>query len=112
MEAALGEIVRLAVSLDTDSDEVRDGFPCIYAKDDPDLLIAETICIFENYPSIVNEEEVFPEFVSRNGYELVYYGQAFIDVVDAARVQLDGDSVAPYIEALNYYRANDDFIDF
>ncbi|MDA3804472.1 hypothetical protein [Clavibacter sp. CT19] len=108
----LADIVTLALGLDTGSDEVRDGFPCIYSRLDPETLEGTLECMLERYPVVVDDREVYPEPVVEGGHGLIYYGQQFIDVIDAARSQLDGESVEPFIQALNHYRDNDDFMDF
>jgi hypothetical protein len=111
-KTTLADVIKLALSLDTDSDEVRDEFPCVYSKFDPEILESQLECILEKYPVVVSDKEIYPDFVVKGGYSLLYYGQGFIDVIDAARSQLDSESVGPYLEALNYYRENDDFLDF
>ncbi|KTB96554.1 MULTISPECIES: DUF7716 domain-containing protein [Pseudomonas] len=84
---------------------------CLYANNDVDVIEPETICYLDCYPEIVNDKEVFSDFVTSNGLQLLYYGQQFNDVLMSLSNQKKPIEMAVAIQALNYYLENDDFLD-
>jgi hypothetical protein len=85
----------------------------LYAAPGKDRIEQDSICQLGAYPEITeSDEEIFPEFVARNGLEVLYYGQQFVDVVRNAKLQLGTPSDEDLVNALNYYADRDDFIDF
>lgn len=108
----LSEIIRYALTLDTRSDEVRDEFPCLYTHGDPDQITEDIPCLVEDYPKVFDDRDMYPEAVRAGGFEILYYGQQFVDVIENARRQLSSDDMASYVSALNYYLDRDDFLDF
>ncbi|WP_458773120.1 DUF7716 domain-containing protein [Aeromonas veronii] len=43
--------------------------------------------------------------------EQCYYGEQFIDVINNVISQINEPQVSAFVEALNYYMDNDDFLD-
>ncbi|MDF5833909.1 hypothetical protein [Pseudomonas syringae] len=54
---------------------------CLYVNSDVDVIAAETICYLDYYPKVVNDKEVYSEFVASKGLQLLYCGQQFNDVL-------------------------------
>ncbi len=66
----------------------------------------------EEPPDITDEdEEIFPEFVMKKGLSFLYSGENFETVIDLAFYQKQKPSVGELINALNYYRIYDAFLD-
>ncbi|UNB61995.1 DUF7716 domain-containing protein [Pseudomonas syringae group genomosp. 7] len=84
---------------------------CLYVNNDIDVITAETICYLDYYPEVLNDEEVYSEFVTSKGLQLLYYGQQFNDVLMNVSSQKKTMELAVIIKALNYYLENDDFLD-
>ncbi|AVB21600.1 MULTISPECIES: DUF7716 domain-containing protein [Pseudomonas syringae group] len=84
---------------------------CLYTDEDVEAITPETICYLDRYPEVVNDEEVYSEFVTANELELLYYGQQFNDVLANIYSQDKTADMGTVIHALNYYLGNDDFLD-
>ena len=89
-------------------------FPYIYISSDEDesILDLETVCYLDNGPRIIDGEEVFPVFVNENGFDILCSGDVFMDVYDDLDERYPNFTKDQFIDALNYYMDNDDYIEF
>lgn len=87
---------------------------CIFAKEYVDVLSEELICYIDDYPDINDfDEEEYSDFVKNNNLYNVYSGEQFEDVIGNVLSQKGVESTLnDFVLALNYYRDNDDFLDF
>lgn len=88
------------------------SFFCLYSKDSMEPLESNSLYFIDEYPQEGAEgEDVFPSDVIKNDLELCYYGEQFIDVINNVISQINEPQVSAFVEALNYYMDNDDFLD-
>jgi hypothetical protein len=83
---------------------------CLYAHED--ILKPELICYLELYPTVSDDDEIYPKFVISESLSLLYYGQQFEDVLMNVLEQKNDATINDYILALDYYSKNDTFMDF
>lgn len=88
----------------------KDDDFCLYGLDG-DALEVKGAYFVSDYPSVCNEEEVYPPEVVRRGLIYLYSGEQFIDVVTLALKQKPQACDELLVRALNYYQENDDFLD-
>ena len=89
----------------------NDNF-CLYGELDS-LLTADGKYYVADYPDIDdNDNEVYPEIVTYKKLYYLYSGQQFTDVIDLVVEQRPEASIDDFVNALNYYSENDDFLDF
>lgn len=84
---------------------------CLYTDEETETLTPDTICYLDCYPEVINDEDVYSEFVTSNGLELLYYGEQFNDVLSNIYEQKQTADMDMVISALNHYMDNDDFLD-
>jgi hypothetical protein len=84
---------------------------CLYTQEEIETITPETICYLDHYPIIINDKEIYSEFVTSNELELLYYGEQFNDVLSNIYNQKKTADTNIIIRALNYYMDNDDFLD-
>lgn len=98
---------------DDDTDKFA-KFPYIYISSDEDesILDLETVCYLDNGPKIMDGKEVFPDFVNENGLDILCSGDVFMDVYDDLDERYPNFTKNQFIDALNYYMDNDDYIEF
>ncbi|TDN51106.1 MULTISPECIES: DUF7716 domain-containing protein [Buttiauxella] len=84
---------------------------CLYSKDSMEPLASSSVCFVDEYPKERGGEDVFPEDVVNNDLELCYYGEQFVDVINNVVSQVNDPPISVFIDALNYYMDNDDFLD-
>ncbi|RUT71309.1 hypothetical protein D0817_05385 [Flavobacterium cupreum] len=90
----------------------RDDNFCLYGETD-DRLRADGIYYIADYPDVDdNDKEVYPQIVQSKKLHYLYSGEQFADVVDSVLEQNQSASLDEFVKALNYYSANDDFLDF
>lgn len=113
MSITLGKTMALSQIIEAmkKQDDRNDLF-CLYAPVDSGQLEDDAEYYVDDYPDVVNDQSVYPEFVRNNKLHLIYYGQQFADVIDNALDQKPNASVKELVSALNYYMKNDDFLDF
>jgi len=58
-----------------------------------------------------NNEDVYPEFVAKNGLECCCSGEILIDVVLSVFEQTKTPSIDNFVDALKYYNEHDDFLE-
>jgi hypothetical protein len=97
-------------SFDLVISEHTDDIFCLYVEDDLASITKDAVCYLERYPSVVNDEDVYPQFVLDNALELFYYGEQFEDVIDNLLRQKGNPLIEDFIAALDYYLSNDNFI--
>ena len=98
---------------DDDTDKFA-KFPYIYISSDEDesILDLETVCYLDNGPKIMDGKEVFPDFVNENGLDILCSGVVFMYVYDDLDERYPNFTKDQFIDALNYYMDNDDYIEF
>ena len=75
--------------------------------------LEDLICYLEEPPEVTEEdEEIFPEFVVKEGLKFLYSGENFESVIEVAFDQKPRPSVKEFIDSLNYYRQYDAFLEF
>ncbi|MCI9226766.1 MAG: hypothetical protein HFG86_01895 [Dorea sp.] len=85
----------------------------IYTNNFEDLIVEDLICYLEEPPEITDEdEEVFPEFVVKEGLTLLYSGENFESVIEVAFDQKHQPSMQEFVDSLNHYREYDSYLDF
>lgn len=84
---------------------------CLYTDKETGVITREIVCYLDRYPDVINDEDVYSEFVTSNGLELLYYGEQFNDVLRNIYEQKKTADVDMIIRALNHYMDNDDFLD-
>ena len=57
-------------------------------------------------------KEVFPDFVNENELDILCSGDVFMDVYDDLDERYPNFTKDQFIDALNYYMDNDDYIEF
>ena len=71
----------------------------------------DPICYLEHYPDVNDDdEEIYPDFVTKEGLRLFYSGEHFEGVIHNALFQKNQPSVDEFIAGLNYYRDYDSFL--
>jgi len=58
-----------------------------------------------------DNEDVYPEFVAKNGLEFCCSGEILIDVVVSVFEQTKTPSIDNFVDALNYYNEHDNFLE-
>lgn len=90
----------------------QDSYFCLYSKNSMEPLASSSVCFIDEYPTgEEGGEDVFPEDVVNNDLELCYYSEQFVDVINNVVSQVNGPPISVFIDALNYYMDNDDFLD-
>jgi hypothetical protein len=101
----------LIISDHTETPLSDDSF-CLYAEDGLAPLAKDIVCYLDRYPKVVDDEDVYPQFVLDNSLELLYYGDQFEDVMFNLLEQKEEPLIEDFISALNYYLDNDAFITY
>ncbi len=84
---------------------------CIYGSDGD--LFGEKECLVSGYPQVdETDNEVYPQDAASRGLSYIYSGEQFADVILSVIEQKPSASNQYFIDALNYYLENDDFLDF
>ncbi len=111
---SISEAIECARLFNDDDTDKFAKFPYIYISSDEDesILDLETICYLDNGPKIIDRKEVFPDFVIENGLDILCSGDVFMDVYDDLDERYPNFTKDQFIDALNYYMDNDDYIEF
>ena len=84
----------------------------LYTQKFEEEIYEDLICYLEDYPEITDEdEEIFPEFVVKEGLVFLYSGENFESVITGAFNHKLDPSMKEFIDLLNYYRDNDSYLD-
>ncbi len=59
-----------------------------------------------------DDEDVFSEFVVNDKLRLIYYEESFVDIIGNVTGQLPSATIENINDTVNYYRKNDNFMDF
>ena len=89
---------------------VSDDF-CLYGKEDGELAL-DSLYWVSDYPEVVEYHDVYPDDVTEQDLQLVYYGEQLIDVLSVALEEKPDASHQDLVEALNYYQHYDCFMPF
>lgn len=111
---SISEVIDCARLFNDDDTDKFAKFPYIYISSDEDesILDLETVCYLDNGPKIMDGKEVFPDFVNENGLDILSSGDVFMDVYDDLDERYPNFTKDQFIDALNYYMDNDDYIEF
>ena len=111
---SISEVIECARLFNDDDTDKFAKFPYIYISSDEDesILDLETVCYLDNGPKIIDGEEVFPDFVNENRLDILCSGDVFMDVYDDLDERYPNFTKDQFIDALNYYMDNDDYIEF
>ena len=111
---SISEVIECARLFNDDNTDKFAKFPYIYISSDEDesILDLETVCYLDNGPKIIDGKEVFPDFVNENRLDILCSGDVFMDVYDDLDERYPNFTKVQFIDALNYYMDNDDYIEF
>ena len=111
---SISEVIDCARLFNDDDTDKFAKFPYIYISSDEDesILDLETVCYLDNGPKIMDRKEVFPDFVNENGLDILCSGDVSMDVYDDLDERYPNFTKDQFIDALNYYMDNDDYIEF
>ncbi len=111
---SISEVIDCARLFNDDDTDKFARFPYIYISSDEDegILDLETVCYLDNGPKIMDGKEVFPDFVNENGLDILCNGDVFMDVYDDLDERYPNFTKNQFIDALDYYIDNDDYIEF
>lgn len=111
---SISEVIDCARLFNDDDTDKFAKFPYIYISSDEDesILDLETVCYLDNGPKIIDGEEVFPDFVNENRLDILCSGDVFMDVYDDLDERYPNFTKVQFIDALNYYMDNDNYIEF
>ena len=111
---SISEVIECARLFNDDDTDKFAKFPYIYISSDEDesILDLETVCYLDNGPKIMDGKEVFPDFVNENELDILCSGDVFMDVYDDLDERYPNFTKVQFIDALNYYMDNDDYIEF
>ena len=111
---SISEVIDCARLFNDDDTDKFAKFPYIYISSDEDesILDLETVCYLDNGPKIMDGKEVFPDFVNENGLDILCSRDVFMDVYDDLDERYPNFTKDQFIDALNYYMDNDDYIEF
>lgn len=111
---SISEVIDCARLFNDDDTDKFAKFPYIYISSDKDesILDLETVCYLDNGPKIMDGKEVFPDFVNENRLDILCSGDVFMDVYDDLDERYPNFTKNQFIDALNYYMDNDDYIEF
>lgn len=111
---SISEVIDCARLFNDDETDKFAKFPYIYISSDEDesILDLETVCYLDNGPKIMDGKEVFPDFVNENELDILCSGDVFMDVYDDLDERYPNFTKDQFIDALNYYMDNDDYIEF
>ena len=111
---SISEVIDCARLFNDDDTDKFAKFPYIYISSDKDesILDLEMVCYLDNGPKIMDGKEVFPDFVNENRLDILCSGDVFMDVYDDLDERYPNFTKNQFIDALNYYMDNDDYIEF
>lgn len=111
---SISEVIDCARLFNDDDTDKFAKFPYIYISSDENesILDLETVCYLDNGPKIMDGKEVFPDFVNENELDILCSGDVFMDVYDDLDERYPNFTKDQFIDALNYYMDNDDYIEF
>lgn len=111
---SISEVIDCARLFNDDDTDKFAKFQYIYISSDEDesILDLETVCYLDNGPKIMDGKEVFPDFANENGLDILCSGDVFMDVYDDLDERYPNFTKDQFIDALNYYMDNDDYIEF
>ncbi|OCG12241.1 hypothetical protein A9G24_08955 [Gilliamella sp. App6-5] len=89
----------------------RDDDFCVYGVEDKALENQESYYI-DDYPEVDDDgQEIYPSLVRQKHLHYLYSGQQFADVVDVVLDQKPSATIDDFIQSLNYYAENDNFLE-
>ncbi len=102
----LDDIIKIMIETRCEDDNF-----CIYGLDEK--LFEDKEYLVSGYPQVdENDNEVYPQDAVTKGLSYIYSGEQFADVILSVMEQKPSAKNQDFIDALNYYLENDDFLDF
>ncbi len=84
---------------------------CIYGSDGLNSPDINSICYVGDYPDFDDDdEEIFPDYVREKGLQLLFRDELIQDVFINLRSQSFSGDVSVFMDAINYYNENDNFM--
>lgn len=111
----VSEAIDIAQIFNTETEDKFARFPDLYGKDEGVYnweVSLDTICYLDDPVYIIDDNEVYPKFVTDNKFSIVCVGEDFIYAYDHLEFgDRDDLTKEDFIQALNYYLENDVFLD-
>ncbi|POA30183.1 MULTISPECIES: hypothetical protein [Pseudomonas] len=86
---------------------------CVYGTQDSSTITLQTVCVIEAFPQITdNDEEIYPDFVIRQGLEFWFSDDLLEDVVMSALQHKPSVTDVELLKAIRYYAEHDCFMSF
>ncbi len=102
----LSQVIKVIAENNLKSDDF-----CLYTEAYAPHAVDGLVVYLDKYPTVNDEdEEIYPDFVTKNELELFMYGEQFVDVLKSAINQKENVSIQEFIAGINYYLDNDAFI--
>lgn len=71
-----------------------------------------TECYIDEYPDVTDDgEEIYPEFIEKNNYELAYTGEMLQDVIISTLSRKKNATNEELVAAIDYYDEHDTFME-
>jgi hypothetical protein len=99
----LGDLIAMARSGELDQH-------CVYGPDGD--IEVDGVYAVADYPSVVDDVEIYPADITARGLSFLYSGQQFTDVIVVACDQVEEPSATQIVESLRYYAEHDTFLEF
>ncbi|MGE1155809.1 DUF7716 domain-containing protein [Pseudomonas kitaguniensis] len=87
-------------------------FPyCVYGRGRSDRVTLDDQCLIEEYSQITDDdEEIFPDIITRKGLEFWFTDELLEDVLFSALKQKPTITNDEILDAIKYYNAHDQFM--
>jgi hypothetical protein len=83
---------------------------CVYGPDGD--IEVDGVYAVADYPSVVNDVEIYPSDITARGLSFLYSGDQFTDVIEVACDQVEEPSPTQIADSLRYYAEHDTFLEF
>jgi len=84
----------------------------LYRESSDEILEKDTIVyVNDSVTGNENNEDVYPEFITKNGLEFCCSGEIFIDVLLSVLEQTKNPSINNLVSAINYYNEHDTYLE-
>lgn len=89
------------------------NYYCIYIEKNDDIILKKEKIIYvsDNPTADENDVETFPTEVIKMNFWIWLSDENFQTIIDLAYKQKQNASMSEYIQCLNYFDTNDDFLD-
>lgn len=108
----VSDILDIAKLFNETDDNPYQIFPTIYSNLGVEKITLDTVCFLGESSQVSDDGlEVYPDFITQNGLSVLCYGFTFIEIFDYISETKESFSVQDFINVLNYYIENDDYLD-